>query len=294
MSIERVIILGGSGFLGQNLAAHLESTGVAALPLSSLDVNLAWPGCLAGLEQRVRPGDAVVFAAALTPDRGKDLRTFASNLRMAEHVAHFLDRAGCAQLIYISSDAVYADGVTPIREATPAQPGGLYGHMHLVREHMLNHVASANGFPYLVLRPCALYGALDTHNSYGPNRFMRSAQKDGVIGLFGGGEELRDHLLVDDFSRFIAACLRQQQTGLLNVAPGAAVSFHEVAERIAGLNSRPACVKPTPRQMPITHRHFDVTERIRAFPTFTFTPLDEGLARTWRELNAEKQLIRSA
>jgi hypothetical protein len=40
----------------------------------------------------------------------------------------------------------------------------------------------------------------------------------------------------------------------------------------------------TPRQNPIAHRHYDVTNLIRAFPGFHFVQLDEGIARVHREL----------
>jgi nucleoside-diphosphate-sugar epimerase len=41
----------------------------------------------------------------------------------------------------------------------------------------------------------------DPHNGYGPNRFRRLAAAGQEIVLFGGGEERRDHVLVDDVAR---------------------------------------------------------------------------------------------
>jgi hypothetical protein len=38
-------------------------------------------------------------------------------------------------------------------------------------------------------------------------------------------------------------------------------------------------VTGTPRANPITHRHFDVTATMTAFPRFRYTDLDTGLAR---------------
>jgi len=48
--------------------------------------------------------------------------------------------------------------------------------MHRTRELMLAAEAKA---PLAILRLTAVYGAGDTHNSYGPNRFLRQALKDG-------------------------------------------------------------------------------------------------------------------
>ena len=137
----------------------------------------------------------VVFLSALTPDKGRDSGTLMRNLAMGRAVCEATREVEIAQLVYASSDAVYSFATTLISEATPPVPIDLYGVMHRARELMLASEAKA---PVAVLRLTAIYGAGDTHNSYGPNRFMRQALKDGRIALFGNGEETRDHLHVDD------------------------------------------------------------------------------------------------
>jgi len=39
-------------------------------------------------------------------------------------------------------------------------------------------------------------------------------------------------------------------------------------------------IENRPRQTPVTHRHFDVTAILKAYPTFAFTPLEQGLKLT--------------
>ena len=137
----------------------------------------------------------------------------------------------------------------------------------------------AAGIPLAILRPAALYGAGDTHDSYGPNRFLRTAREEGRIALFGEGEEQRDHVFVDDAAALVTAVLERSSTGVLNVATGSAVSFRAVAEAVAGLVDG-AAVEGSPRRGPITHRHFDVAATRAAFPTFAWTPYEEGLRTT--------------
>jgi hypothetical protein len=71
-------------------------------------------------------------------------------------------------------------------------------------------------------------------------------------------------------------------TGILNVATGSSISFRGIAELVVALSGRPIEVRGTARQNPITHRHFDITECLKAFPQFRYTPLREGLARAAR------------
>jgi nucleoside-diphosphate-sugar epimerase len=153
--------------------------------------------------------------------------------------------------------------------------------MHLAREIM---VKSATRAPVAILRPTLVYGAGDTHNAYGPNRLRRMAHLEGRIALFGEGEEMRDHIAVEDVAALTVLVLRHQSRGTLNLATGRSITYGELAKKVAALFDRPIDIVGTPRQNPITHRHFDVTVLRKAFPAFAFTPLDEGLARAHREV----------
>ncbi len=266
----RTVILGGRGFLGSTLAKRLPDV----LLLGSAEVDLIQPTAVEKLRSLIREGDALVFASALTPDKGKDARTAMKNLAMGEHVSAVVESVKFSHIVYISSDAVYADDANPVRETSCASPTTLYGLMHLMRERMI--LVSAGKTPVMIVRLCAMYGTGDTHNSYGPNRFMRTAVKDRVIQLFGQGEEQRDHLHVNDCARLIELCLKERFIGVLNAATGKAVSFMEVAQMVAAIVGGVE-VKGQPRSGPVTHRHFDITEMIKAFPLFQFTPLEDGL-----------------
>jgi len=199
---------------------------------------------------------------------------------MMQHACAALEKTGCAHLLYFSSDAVYGMGPALVSEDTPAAPQDLYGAMHLARELMARAVPKV---PVLILRPTLVYGAEDTHNAYGPNRFRRSARKDGVIQLFGGGEETRDHIHVDDVAALTARCLMHRSTGTLNVATGRSVSFAALAEMVARQFPSPPRIVKTPRANPVTHRHYDVINLVTAFPDYKFIALEEGLARCHRE-----------
>lgn len=280
----RVVVLGGTGFVGRDLLGRLSTLGVDTLGLSTRDLDLTEASSAGRLQALLRGTDALVFAAALTPDKGKNARTMMRNLAMAQTVCAALERAPCAHVVCIGSDAVYADGSALISESTPCAADALYGLMHRTREALIAQAARQAGSPVLLLRPCALYGAADPHNSYGPNRFLRSARCEGRIALFGRGEEKRDHVAVGDLSGLIIHCLAQRTTGTLNVATGQAVSFAELADLMSGVWPNPVRIEYSERQSPVVHRHFDTTALVRAFPAFTFTPLREGLRAMVREV----------
>jgi nucleoside-diphosphate-sugar epimerase len=158
--------------------------------------------------------------------------------------------------------------------------------MHLAREQMIAQAARKTKTPTVVLRSTLVYGANDTHNGYGPNRFIRRALKERTIKLFGQGEEKRDHLYVRDLSRLIAQCIARRSEGFLNAATGHSARFRDIADEIVECcpGTRLECL---PRSTPITHRHFDVAMTLRAFPTMRFTPLRVGLMAMATTLGAK-------
>jgi UDP-glucose 4-epimerase len=275
---SRVVVLGASGFVGGDLMCHLRSLRIPTLGLSSRDVDLSQPQSVDRLTELIRPDDALVFASTITPDRGRDVRTLMRNLTMGEHVAAFLEKSPIDHVVYISSDAVYDDHANPVREDTPCNPGSFHGVMHLTRERMLAHAVRKT--PWLAVRATLLYGPQDTHNGYGPNRFMRTALKEGTIKLFGQGEEKRDHLYIEDLSRLLGEALLRRSEGVLNVATGRSVSFGELAHLVAELRGGSVAIECLPRATSITHRHFDVTEALRGFPSLRYSRPRAGLAKS--------------
>lgn len=281
---RRVAVLGATGFVGQDLVRHLKASEIESVALSSADIDLTKPGSVEELRDIVRENDSLVVVSAITPDKGRDAGTLMRNLSMGQHVGAFLEEAKCSHLVYISSDAVYADNANPVRETSCCDPSSFHGLMHLVRERIFAAAVEKTGVPYVILRPCAVYGANDTHNSYGPNRSLRTALKEHKIKLFGRGEEKRDHIYVKDLSRLIALCLLHRSWGTLNIATGDSISFFDLAEMIARLCGEDVEIEGSPRANPVTHRHFDITAIYRAFPEFEVTSLESGIAETLEEM----------
>ncbi|RJF76868.1 NAD-dependent epimerase/dehydratase family protein [Azospirillum cavernae] len=282
----RTVVVGARGFVGRRVTRTLEQCGWPVLALGSDSLDLLADDAAARLAEQLRPDDAMVFVSALTPDRGRDIATFMKNLTMAEAACRALAAQPIRHLVYIGSDAVYPDAESRIVETTPCHPGGFHGMMHLARELMFQ---TAMGPATALLRPSLLYGADDTHNGYGPNRFRRQVEKGETITLFGGGEECRDHVLVDDLATIVRLCLEHGSQGVLNVATGRSLSFHYVAElAIAASGGQPVEIRPTPRNNPIIHRHFDIISAIKAFPGFAWTAPEEGFVTVWRELEGRR------
>ena len=273
--VQRAVVFGASGFIGKAIVFRLTKANIPVLSLSSKEVDLSNHQSSEKVTTLVKPTDSIILLSALTPDKGKDIATFNKNIAMMANLIAALKISGCAHFVYFSSDAVYSSLSVYVNESTPAAPEDLYGLMHRTREIMGEELAA----PYLILRPTLVYGDGDSHNAYGPNRFIRNALSSGKISLFGGGEELRDHTAVEDIAELVVLCLQDKAQGILNLATGNSTSFFEVAKLVKSKLTLKIQIEKSTRQNPIWHRHFDITNLIKRFPKFRFKSLSEQIGK---------------
>jgi nucleoside-diphosphate-sugar epimerase len=278
---KRAVVIGSGGFVGSTIVKELAKAKIPTLGLTRTEVDLLSPGGADALKARLLRDDAVVFVSAIAPAR--NVTQLMANLRMAEAASTAFAAVPPAHLVYISSDAIYADDANPVTERSAVAPSTMHGMMHAARELMFR---SEYRGPFACLRPTLIYGAADPHCGYGPNRFRRQAAKGEPITIFGEGEEKRDHVAVEDVARLAVQIAFHRSTGALNAATGVATSFRDIAQMVAAQFTPPAQVKAVPRSTPrphLLHRFFDITDCHKSFPYFHFEPLQIGLARVHRE-----------
>jgi UDP-glucose 4-epimerase len=283
---RRVVILGATGVIGRALTLYLEERGIAVSARCSRELNLVEKNAGEQLAGLLHPDDALVMLAGLPPRVGRDLKTMMLNIDMAVHVCAAVARQPVAHLVYMSSDAVYPRHLDEITEDSPTEPSDPYSAMHLVREQLLGSLGHA---PVAILRGTQICALHDTHDAYGPNRFRRTAMHENRIVLFGRGEETRDHIMVEDVAAVIHRCLVHRSRGIVNVATGQSLSFAEVARLVAEQFDPPPALHYSPRQIPITHRRFDVSTLTRAFPGIACSTLQTGVARIMQQTVATGQ-----
>jgi UDP-glucose 4-epimerase len=298
----RVVVLGARGFISRHLQDWCAQSEAPVLAIASKSVDLTRTESFGDLAGLLRPDDAIVMTSALTPDKGRDRDSFMKNLRMAETVCLAVAKSSCAHFVYLSSDAVYDAEKIPLDEDSTREPTNLYALSHTAREMMLSEAMEKAGVPICLLRLTNIYGPGDTHNAYGPNRFVRSALKEGRIELFGRGEERRSHVFIKDTVKLIGLALTHRSSGVLNVAVRRAVSFSDIAQMVVRLVGKPVSVESSPRRVPTVHRPYKPTQVFRflyhlgrpigpivhrtfvnsavfdAFPDFRFSTLESGIA----------------
>lgn len=273
-SPRRLVVVGGSGFIGSHVVKQARSRGWEAVTLGSADVDLLDPSSPSRMASLLNPSDTVVFASAKAP--AKTNADVVANAILAMHFCQAIETVGVDHLIVLSSDAVYGDASGMISESSPVNPDSLHGTMSLVREQMCLSL----GLPATcIVRATNVYGQGDPHNSYGANRFARQAMDNGDIKIFGLGQAVRDHVSVEDVAVFVNNCVGRRSTGVINAVSGSSCSFAELAHAMTSVSPDRFTVSSVGSESAPTFRQYDPTERMRTFPGFTPTRPTAGAPR---------------
>jgi UDP-glucose 4-epimerase len=104
---SRVVILGSGGFVGAACQQRLETLGIPVLALPRTELDLTYLNAGELLADLLRPEDSLLFVSAKAPVKNESM--LIENLQMASAVCHAVRKSPVQHLVYISSDAVYAD-----------------------------------------------------------------------------------------------------------------------------------------------------------------------------------------
>ena len=272
---NRVVILGSLSFVGKAIANKLQNNNIQPFLISRKEIDLESKISTFKLNKIFKNNDVVVIVAAKTPV--KNIETLNQNLIMAKNIIESLKKVKLSHLIYISSDAVYSDTKKKINEQSETIPVTLHGFMHLIRETMFKELNCLKTF----VRPTLIYGVSDPHNSYGTNKFVRCAQSNKKIVLFGKGEEKRDHVHVDNVAEIVTTSIINKIGGIVNAVSGSVVSFFEIA-KILKKNYPALQIKTTKRTMPVPHkgyRAFDISLLRKKFSNIKLVKLPIWLSK---------------
>lgn len=278
---RRIVVLGGTGFLGQALHRRGALGDIETLGVGS-ELDLRDPRSERVLTNTLRSTDEVVMAAVRVPVTTE--HDVEEHVGMAVTTARACRAAGVGHLTYVSSDAVYDVSDEDVDEPTDPRPTSMYGRMHFEREEVF---ADTVGDRLLIVRPTLLYGRGSPRPNYSIDRLCQQALAGSIV-LFGAGEERRDHVHVDDLAAALSAAGSKRVVGLLNLASGTSVSYAELAAAIASALPRRPRITSAPRAGSIWHRRFAVAERLRLLPEVDVREPREGALLLVDQLRAER------
>ncbi|WP_420118022.1 NAD-dependent epimerase/dehydratase family protein [Micromonospora sp.] len=301
----RILITGGAGFIGANLArAALGEPAVKEVSvlddfsvglrgnLAGLDVDLVEGSILdpAALDAAMAGREAVVHLAAL-PSVPRSLRDpLASHHANATGTLMVLEAArrhDVGHVLVASSSSVYGmNPALPKVELTWTRPMSPYAASKLATEaYALAHQASF-GLPTLAFRFFNVFGPGQRHDHpYAAviPRFTHAALRGEPVEVHGDGTQSRDFTYVGTVCEVILDALRRRvhHPHPVNLAFGARASLLQVLDELEELFGRPiAREHVAPRTGDVPHSLADNTALRELFPDVTPVARRQGLRAT--------------
>jgi ADP-L-glycero-D-manno-heptose 6-epimerase len=233
----RVLVTGGTGFVGYNLAARLVSLGHEVCVTGRESENGAPAGSTLVLWE---DAGGMQFEACFHQAANNDTLDddswgmLESNVFAPARLFHRLARAGCGRFIYASSTAVYGNSAAPYTEETEPEPLNIYAKSKLAFDEFAPSFAEDTQTTVFGLRYCNVYGPGESHKGRRASMIMhlcRQMMEGGRPRIFRDGEQRRAWIHVDDAVEANLSCLGSGSGGLFNVA-GESATFNEIVDLI--------------------------------------------------------------
>lgn len=302
--MTRLLITGGCGFVGANLAHRLAASGDYELTLlDNLSLGNAEyvAGCNARIvrgdirdaalmSQLVREADGIVHLAASTRvmDSIEDpAGNFEANVVASFRLLSLAREHGVGRFIAASTGgAILGDVEPPTHEDMPARPISPYGASKLAMEGYCSAFAGSFGLNTLALRFSNVYGPRSYHKGSVVAHFYRRILRGEELVVYGAGDQLRDYVHVDDVCAGIHLALQKPGVqGVIQLASGRATSVNDLLTlmREAVFPSYPIRTCHEARRAGEVKHTFARIGRARTLLGFEpQADLREGLRETWR------------
>jgi GDP-L-fucose synthase len=297
---QRVVVTGGTGFLGRRLTAALQERGCAAVAgLGSGSYDLRRVEEAARLYRELQPTLVVHLAAVvggIGANRERPAEFFFDNLTMGVHVMDQAWRAGVPKVVIAGTVCAYPKfAPVPFSEddlwnGYPEETNAPYG---LAKKALLvqsQAYRAQYGFNSIFLLPGNLYGPgdnFDPRSSHVIPALIRrcfEAVEEGRerIDVWGDGSASREFLFVDDaVDGILRAAERYDGSEPVNLGSGREILIRDLVHTIAsavGFHGTIAWDASKPNGQP--RRQLDVTRAERLFGFTARTSFEDGLRQT--------------
>jgi GDP-L-fucose synthase len=296
----RIVVTGGTGFLGTHLSTALADAGYRSVSaIGSRDYDLTHETQVESMLAELRP-EAVVHLAAVVGGIGANRRSpgtfFYQNLMMGSLLMEHARRRGVRRFLSVGTICSYPKFTpVPFREEElwngyPEEtnaPYGLAKKMLLVQSQAYRQEF---GFDAVNVMLVNLYGPgdnFDPETSHVIPALIRKCvdaaeRGDGSVEVWGSGKATREFLYVEDAAEAIVRAFeRLTDSEPVNVGAGSEISIRDLAMQIAELCGFRGKLVWDPTKPDGQPRRCLDTSRARDLLGWSArTPFREGLSRT--------------
>jgi UDP-glucose 4-epimerase len=233
----RVLVTGGSGFIGRRAVAELTADGAEVRvvdlkphPDPAVETVVGDIADPAVLQQAFDGGfDSVVHLAAVTSvlrSIEQPELTYQTNIHGTHRVLEAAKAAGVSSLAFASTNAVTGPMEEPaITERARLRPMTPYGATKAAGEMMMSAYTAVYGVRCTALRLTNVYGLGMYAKDSIVARLMRAIQTGATFEIYGDGKQVRDYVNVSDVVAAVRlALLTEEWSGPVVIGTGTSLS----------------------------------------------------------------------
>lgn len=299
----KVLILGGSGFIGKNLIKELVDLRydvrlLVKKPIAEKDLNFSidsieiFIGSFfdpAAIKAALKDVNIVIHLISTTTpitSNADPVMDVQSNVVATINMLIQAKDAGVSKIIFTSSGGVVYGGALqlPISENHSTHPICSYGITKLTIENYLELFNRLYGLDYTILRVANAYGPYQNPESGlgAVSVFLWNVLNDRKINIWGDGEIIRDYIYVSDIvSSIISAIKTSTKYKIFNIGNGIPYTLNFLLKKIEEVTKKKAIIEYAPRRkVDISSNYLDITLAKKELPWIPIVSLEEGISKT--------------
>jgi UDP-glucose 4-epimerase len=312
----KILILGGTGFIGKNLSFFLQSIGHDVFIFDRQAPNISniknkvpkkhffqaefhETEKIRSFFHQIKPEIVIHLISSLIPGTSlqNTIDDINENIVNTLRLLHLMQECNIKKIVFFSSGGtVYGNNQKDInKEDDNLYPINSYGWTKLAIEHLIRMQNFQYNINYIILRPANVYGKYQ--NLFGRQGLIATTmgklieKKD--IEIWGDGSIIRDYVYVEDICQIVAKLIESEDgwNETYNIGTKQGTSINTILEKI---------ILTTGIRVPIRY----LPERIVDIPTnilnnskilsriegFRFTDVEVGISKMWEWVKTEYAL----
>ena len=226
------IVLGHSGFIGKYIYNNLKKNNKKVIGGNTKNCNLLNKKKINNFFKK-KNNFNLIICSSLVKSKVDNQKSFNKNILMISNLLSVINKKKINKIIFLSSIDVYKSTAKFKESTSPTVPKTKYGLSKLISEYLLK-----NEFSHKKLVILRLTGVYDD-DIKGRNMIshIRRGFRARSLNINSSGNELRDYIHVADVAKIVSFFLKNNFSGIYNLATGSSKSVRSYVDKIKKLQT---------------------------------------------------------